>query len=50
MLPSQILVNLLLKLGHGMDPMADCYRFERSLPRGKHTSWTNDLVELFIGI
>ena len=34
MLPSQVVVNLLLKLGHGVDRVAD--RFGRNLRRRKH--------------
>jgi hypothetical protein len=36
MLPPEVIVNLLLKLGHGVDPMADYHCFERSLARGEH--------------
>jgi hypothetical protein len=39
MLPSQVVVNLLLKLGHGVDSVADYKCFERSSARGEH----NDL-------
>jgi hypothetical protein len=34
--PPEVIVNLLLKLGHGVDPMADYHCFERSLARGEH--------------
>ena len=47
MLFSQVVVNLLLELGDGVDPVADHQCFETSLVRGEHTSWTNNLVRLF---
>ena len=36
MLSAQVVVNLLLKLGHGVDLVADYQCFERNLVRGKH--------------
>jgi hypothetical protein len=36
MLPSQVVVNLLLKLRHGVDPVADYRCLERSLVCGEH--------------
>ena len=36
MLPSQVVVNLLLKLGHGVDRVADCDCFECSPPHDVH--------------
>ena len=36
MLSSQVLMNLLLKLGHGVDRVADCDCFECSPPRDVH--------------
>lgn len=44
MLLSQVVVNLLLELGNGVDPMADHQCFEPSLMRGEHnevgqTTW-----------
>ena len=35
-LSSQVVVNLLLKLGHGVDRVADYECLERSLVRGEH--------------
>jgi hypothetical protein len=36
MLPSQVIVNLLPKLGHGVDWAANDHWFRHSFPRGKH--------------
>lgn len=36
MLPAQVVVNLLLKLGHGVGPLANYQCFERSPVRGEH--------------
>ena len=36
MLPSKVVVNLLPKLGHGLDRVANDRWFEHNLPRGRH--------------
>jgi len=36
MLPSKVVVNLLPKLGHGLDRVANDRWFEHDLPRGRH--------------
>jgi hypothetical protein len=48
MLLSQVVVNLLLQLGEGVDPVADHQCFEPSLVRGEHKSWTSKPARLFM--
>jgi len=47
MLPAQIVVNLLLKLGHGMNRMADDNGLGRNSRRDNHKGSTNGSANLF---
>jgi hypothetical protein len=48
MLPTQIVVNLLLKLGHGVDRVTYLKGPGHYLWRSKHICWTRGSLDLFI--
>lgn len=48
MLPAQIFVNLLLKLGHGVDRVTYDNGPGHNLWRNKHNCWTRGSLDLFI--
>jgi hypothetical protein len=50
MLRAQVVVNLLLQLGHGVDRVTDHELSGRNCPRSKHKLWTNEITDLFIRI
>jgi hypothetical protein len=50
MLPSQVVVNLLLKLGQSVDRVADYNPIGYKTRCSKHTDWTIDLADSFNAI